>query len=71
MKSIAKNFISKIRLGILPIIEDQPDQKDQPVELGFPLGLALLWGYPPSSPPDLYFQYFCDFSYFCVIVIFS
>ena len=40
---------------IMPMIEDEP------VKPGFPLEYALSWGFPPSSPPDLYFY---DFSYF-------
>jgi len=43
------------------MFEEQPDQQDQPVELEFPLGYALSWGYPPSSPPGLYFFIFLKF----------
>jgi len=46
------------------MIEDQPDEQDQPVELGFPLGYALSWGFPHPPFPDLSFSYLCDFSYF-------
>jgi len=53
------------------MIEDQPDQHDQPVELRFPLGYALSWSFPPSSPPTYIFYIFAIFHIFCAKVIFS
>ena len=47
------------------MIEHEPDK---PVELGFPLGYALSWGFRPSSPLDLCFAIF---HIFCVTAIFS
>ena len=49
--------------GIVRMIEDQPDQQDQPVELGFPWGMRCR-GVFSILTSDLYFLYFCDFSYF-------
>jgi len=43
------------------MIEDKPDKL---VELGFPLVYALSWGFPSSSPPDLYFLIFLRFFIF-------
>jgi len=37
------------------MIEDHPDQQDQPVELGFPMGYAMSWGYPqPPFATDIF-----------------
>jgi len=45
--------------------------EDKPVELGFPLGYALSWGFPPPSPPDLYFAIFHIFLCYGNIFIIS
>jgi len=71
-KLVGKVVKGEGQASILRIIEDQPDQEDQPVELGFPLGYALSWGFPPSSPSDRYFIIFLRFFiFFGVMAIFS